>query len=87
MLWPKQVINISGPPLSLIVLFQLIPKPVPGKLESIPALLNQGIVILSHCNNSSHDHFPKCVVYSLHISSLIMKLVMAGAGERFEENT
>lgn len=47
-LWPKQVINISGPPLSLIVLFQLIPKPVPGKLESTPALLNQGIVILSH---------------------------------------
>ena len=88
MLWPKQVINISGTTI------------VPDSIISIntEASARKGSVdscfteprdshTVSHCNNTSHDHFPKCVVYSVNISSLIMTLVMAGAGERFEENT
>ena len=54
MLWPKQVINISGTSTVLLGLFLLILKPVLRKIESTPALLNQVIVILralSICQN------------------------------------
>ena len=55
MLWPKQVINISGTSfVPVIELFLLILKPVLRKIESTPALLNQVIVILralSICQN------------------------------------
>ena len=53
-LWPKQVINISGTSTVLLGLFLLILKPVLRKIESTPALLNQVIVILralSICQN------------------------------------
>ena len=46
-LWLKQVINISGTSTVLLGLFLLKLKPVPQKIESTPALLNQVIVILS----------------------------------------
>ena len=86
MLWPKQVINISGTSTVLLGLFLLILKPVLRKIESTPALFTEpsDSHIESHCNNTIN--IPKRVVYSVHISALIITVVMAGAGERFEGN-
>ena len=84
MLWLKQVINISDTSIVLLGLFLLILKPVLRKIESTPALLNQVIVILS-LTVITLVIFPN-VLYILYISALIIKVVMAGAGGRFEEN-
>lgn len=84
MLWLKQVINISGTSTVLLGLFLLKLKPVPQKIESTPALLNQVIVILS-LTVITLVIFPN-VLYSVHISAFIITVVMAGAGERFEGN-
>ena len=86
MLWLKQVINISGTSTVLLGLFLLILKPVLRKIESTPALLNQVIVILSLTVILNTSNIPKRVVYSVHISALIITVIMAGAGERFEGN-
>ena len=56
------------------------------KIESTPALLNQVIVILSLTVILNTSNIPKRVVYSVHISALIITVIMAGAGERFEGN-
>ena len=84
MLWLKQVINISGTSIVLLGLFLLILKPVLRKTESTPALLNQVIVILS-LTVITLVIFSN-VLYILYISALIITVVMAGAGERFEGN-
>lgn len=69
-LWLKQVINISGTSTVLLGLFLLKLKPVPQKIESTPALLNQVIVILS-LTVITLVIFPN-VLYSVHISALII---------------
>lgn len=84
MLWLKQVINISGTSTVLLGLFLLKLKPVPQKIESTPALLNQVIVILS-LTVITLVIFPN-VLYILYTFLPLSLVVMAGAGERFEGN-
>lgn len=86
-LWPKQVINnISGTSIVPVRIISINTEASATKdrVDSFFTEPSDGHTE-SHCSNTSN--IPKRVVYSVHISALIMTVVMAGAGERFKGNT
>lgn len=85
MLWPKQVINISGTSIVPVRIISINTEASATK-DRVDSCFTEpsDSHTESHCNNTSN--IPKRVVYSVHISALIITVVMAGAGERFEGN-